>query len=73
MLQEEFVALVQKELGRSCENEAEATCQDVSLAASVSGSGCSSLSTLQGAKCLLDSRLRATPFYCINSLVGHKY
>uniref|UniRef100_A0A0M3IYS3 Vacuolar protein sorting-associated protein 54 n=1 Tax=Anisakis simplex TaxID=6269 RepID=A0A0M3IYS3_ANISI len=28
MLQEEFVALVQKELGRSCETEAEATCQD---------------------------------------------
>ncbi|KHN84616.1 Vacuolar protein sorting-associated protein 54 [Toxocara canis] len=31
MLQEEFVALVQKELGRSCENEAEATCQDGQL------------------------------------------
>lgn len=31
MLQEEFVALVQKELGRSCESEADAVCQDVSL------------------------------------------
>uniref|UniRef100_F1KS34 Vacuolar protein sorting-associated protein 54 n=1 Tax=Ascaris suum TaxID=6253 RepID=F1KS34_ASCSU len=31
MLQEEFVALVQKELGRSCESEADAVCQDGQL------------------------------------------